>query len=854
MGKVLKKVAIGVGFAAAAVFTAGAAIPGLLIPAGATIAGLSAATVFGGLAAASLMGVQYLMKPTSSGAGMGNYDFAAQTVGAPPTPIRKTLRQPDAARSLIFGRVRTSGIYFFYETDQAKNLYMGIYLCDGPVSAFDGFYCDDEGFTPVRSNEYGVTDGNANVYVPKDGLKWIKAANYSTQTLVGFVNGWPIYSYGGGSYKLYECAAIAFEPINGTVTGASSYILNTLMPTVGYSADLDSSAAFSSNLAGIWSASHLAKGATVLYTYNSTSAFGNANRMKYFPNAWPEWAVLIRGCPVHDARAAGLGVRYVDVGTGTNSGTTVTLTTAPAIPLQVGMGIDGVGVAAGTTITSITNPYTFVVSSAPSTSPTTYYFKCGSNERISVGNGSISGTALTLTRAPQIPLQIGDIIYGTNVKSGTMVTAVASATSYTVSISQAVASTAITTWSMFNPSWGYSENPALIAAHFINWLISRNATAILGVNWTDITFAAGLCDEYVLVNRSVLGNSTTYEPFAAMSGVYYFNTPPREFLANIMASCDGGYGIDNNGLFTMWIGYSQSATVEFTENDISSFTEDFVEAATDAVNEIHINYTEPRQQYQRVAAPTYVDQDSINQVGRKTATMNFDMVTSPNQAYRLAARHAKRVTGKKRLTLTLGPRGMLAVKQRVISLNCPTYLLFNTWRVESLVPDANLTRWTATLREDDSSIYANVVAPEDPIKALTVVKPPPGASAQNTASTALIAPYNFYYGAYQFNATYGGFAVDFNFNYNRSTNPVPYSLVDVCMVKDETLEVEVQYATSSNGGSTWSAWLTATRYMNRYRVDAFPINRGRLVKFRCRRFALDGSVSDWTTDIQITIP
>lgn len=719
LGKTLRNIAIGIGVAVAAVATAGFSLA----------LGATAFAAFGAAASVALVGAQYLMRPSSGGASAGASlpILPASVVGPPPTPLRKTLRQSDVPRSFIFGRTRTSGAYFFYETDTNQNLYQGIYICDGPVDGFDGFLCDDEAFgcgsTGVGRSSY-ATDGNANVFIPRDGLKFIKSP-YNP----GTPGSWEAHFNPDGSWAYNEwhpgtpattdtilnCSCIAFEPVNATVTGYSSYLLNRLMKStykttinnvsVGYNVSL--------NMNNVWTTSHLGKGITCLYTFASTAKTTAALRLKYFPNGWPEWSIALRGARLYDPRKDS-----------TNGG-----------------------------------------------SGTQRYYQNGS-------------------------------------------------------------------WTLYNTTWKWSENPAIVAAHFIAWLISQKATAIKGINWPSIIESANYCDALVSVNK--LNYGTKNEPFARITGVYYFNTPPREFLANIMASCDGTYSIDQNGLFTMWIGRWETPELTFTENDIGGFTEEFVESASEAVNELHIQYTEPRQNYQKFEAPPYIDIDSQKAVGKRISNISFDMVPSPTQAYRLGQRFAKRINGKRKLNLTLGPRGMLAIKQRVVDISAPNFGINQTngiaWRVESLAPvDVTLSKWTITLREINTSVFSDT-SPTDPLTNLYIV-----------SQKSLVAPQSFSLTRQAISASIDTIIASVDLNFNTATS-ASILMNESAFLQEQTLTTSFEY--SLNAGSTWTAFSTV---LNQNTSSHTFTNVNGNIKVRARFFALNGSASAYSSVASINI-
>ncbi len=745
MGKVIGKVAAGIGIAAAGLATGG-------------LAWAAGASVFGAVSAAAsvgMMGAQYLMGGGGGGAAswlpfiLAQQQASSQAAAPqapPPVPLKKTIRQSDVPRCFIFGRTKTAGSYFFYETDlvvnksvtpntfDALNLYQGIYICDGMIDGFDAVLCDDEAFTAGSTGDGrpgNSLDGDNNVFVPLSGTKYIRS-NFSTVTTTtsyvtleyqytcdeyGWVSTGPYTGYSyckRASWKwvpvtntisttslvellIKDASCVAFEPVYGSEEGYSSYILNQLMPSYSGAAT-----------AGLWGNNYLGKGISCLYTFASNNPGGTSNRLKYFPNAWPEWSVVVRGARVYDPRKP--SHEYID----------------------------------------------------PKT------------ER----------------------------------------------------------------WTLFNITWEYSDNPALIAGHFVSWLIENNMTAITGVDWDAIALAANDCDELKETTKNNLGGgNTTYEPFARISGVYYFNSSPRDFLSNIMASCDGTYGIDKDGRFTMWIGKWEDPAVIFDEKDISSFTEEFVEAASEAINEFHITYTEPRQGYQKFEAPVWVDTDSQLAVGKKISSISFDMVPSANQAYRLAQRHARRINGKKKVTVTLGPRGMLAIKQRVIGLDAPNFGLSGTWRVEALTPDGSLRQWQATLREIDVGVFADDKPPIDPVTSLKIVAlttiDPPSVINVTTVRDGL-------------NGGYIKTSVDVN-SYD-AINGNSY-IFENGLQQEQTLDVDAQY--SIDGGVTFIPY---TISLDRSTLRTPYLRTGTVVITQMRYVGLNGQASSWTDPLSITVP
>jgi hypothetical protein len=397
-------------------------------------------------------------------------------------------------------------------------------------------------------------------------------------------------------------------------------------------------------------------------------------------------------------------------------------------------------------------------------------------------------------------------------------------------------------WTLYNTTWKWTENPALIAAHFIRWLVNENLTAVTGVDWDSIADAANDCDAVVAATMRVIdggAQGAASEPFARMAGVYYLNTPPREFLSKIMAACDGSYSIDQSGRFAMWIGKWEEPAVTFDETDVSAFVEEFVAPTSESVNEIHSKYVEPQNAYQLYEATVWTDDASIASVGRRIATIPYELVPSPNQAYRLSQRYARRINGKRKLEVTIGPRGMLAFKQRVIGIYLPRFgIEQSTWRVEALKPDGNLTRWRATLRELTTDIFDDDAAPMDPAQALKVVS----AFTPSAPSGLDLARYD--------GSTSGTGYVVISLNTQHQNDPTvaQAQLTTAGLVQEQTLLFSVEYST--DGGFSYAP---ATIYLSNYIVRTPDLSVGTIVDVQARFMNADGTFSAYSSTYTIGI-
>lgn len=116
-------------------------------------------------------------------------------------------------------------------------------------------------------------------------------------------------------------------------------------------------------------------------------------------------------------------------GTGSISGSTLTIATTTTGALTIGSYVYGTGVPSNTFILSGSGPYTL------------------NNTVAFSGTGSISGTTLTIATAASGQLYVGSVITGTGVTAGTYITAFGTGAgttgTYTVNTSQTVSSTVL---------------------------------------------------------------------------------------------------------------------------------------------------------------------------------------------------------------------------------------------------------------------------------------------------------------------------------------------------------------------------------------------------------------------------
>jgi len=397
---------------------------------------------------------------------------------------------------------------------------------------------------------------------------------------------------------------------------------------------------------------------------------------------------------------------------------------------------------------------------------------------------------------------------------------------------------------IYNPdqSWKWSENPALCAAYYVSYLISQNLTAMTGVDWESIGAAANDCDALSPKRRNGFnGGKISSEPFARISASIELDMEPRDVLAKFMESCDGEWGVDQYGRFTMWVRKWEEPAIVFTGADISDFVEEFGPSSNDEINYVHSTYVEPRQNFQRVETAIFRDEKSAGEIGRRTGAYPYEWVQSPDQAYRLTARRVKRSNGRRRISCALGPRALTALKQRVVGFDAPEFGLVGTFRVEDLRPaDASLVNWQGEFVEIAEDAYVDAVLPEDPIYGLALVNQPSIAtptyllpSARRTGSAVGVAQ----------------LSLDIKNNIPDQSGPTGNIPTGNTLNQDPTLQLDGRYST--DGGTNW---LNFDVLISAMIMQTPELPRESVVTMQARFVASNGAAGSYSSSVTATIP
>jgi len=392
-------------------------------------------------------------------------------------------------------------------------------------------------------------------------------------------------------------------------------------------------------------------------------------------------------------------------------------------------------------------------------------------------------------------------------------------------------------YDQYNSTWKWSENPALVAADYVNWLIAENLTAIKGINWLSIVEAANDCDRLVPMRRTGFNDGALgFEPFARISALVTLDIEPRDVLSRMMETCDADYGVDQNGLFTMSVGKWREPSITFTGSDIGPFVEEFGPSSNSESNYMRTTYVEPRHNNQRVEAPIYKDTYSISVIGRRTASMDLEWVTSANQAYRLAARRVKRSNRKRRINASIGARAMTALKQRVIRLDAPEIGLFGVFEIDTLKPDGSLANWQASLIEVTPDIFEDEAAPNDTIVNFAIINPPTLAAPTTLITLTLKTRDGF-----------GVAQISLDVNKNIPDSAVP-NITAAALLTNPTLQIDGRW--SVDGGANFTNFDT---FISQFIMQSPELASGTQVTMQARWVSLAGSNGPYSTSVNVTI-
>lgn len=286
-------------------------------------------------------------------------------------------------------------------------------------------------------------------------------------------------------------------------------------------------------------------------------------------------------------------------------------------------------------------------------------------------------------------------------------------------------------YSLYNATWKYSSNPALIIADYLTFP-EGFGLRYSDIDWASVASAANACDALV----DAFGGSL--ERFAQCHLTWEASEERRDVLNRILTACDGQIYEAPDGRVTLAIAAWEAPTVVFTNADISSIEAEAMDGVYAQTNYAQATYVEPRTNFSKNTSIVVTDDASIAAVGQRSATLDFSAVHSFSQAYRLATRTLRRKNTPEKLTITGGPRLLLADGERVVQILADVFDVSGVYRVMGMTAQS-LSSVTLTLQLVTPDMFANAVPPFDPVNNTLIGVPmlavtAPGAPTMSTTA------------------------------------------------------------------------------------------------------------------------
>jgi len=217
--------------------------------------------------------------------------------------------------------------------------------------------------------------------------------------------------------------------------------------------------------------------------------------------------------------------------------------------------------------------------------------------------------------------------------------------------------------------------------------------------------------------------------------------------------------------------------------------------------------------------------------------LDFEWVTSVNQAWRLAARKVKRVNRKRRITCSLGARALTALKQRVIRIDAPEVGIVGIFEIDKIAPDGSLANWQASLIEVTPDIFEDEAAPVDTVVDFVIINQP-----------ALSAPTYLIAGSISTGNGVGVAQLSLDINKNIPLQSVPDITVGA-LLADPLLQIDGRWSTDN--GTSWSNFDTL---LSRLIMQTPELPSGTPVTMQARWVSSSGAVSAYSASVSAIIP
>lgn len=255
-------------------------------------------------------------------------------------------------------------------------------------------------------------------------------------------------------------------------------------------------------------------------------------------------------------------------------------------------------------------------------------------------------------------------------------------------------------------TWEWTDNGILHAASYLRHPLGPLKESSDDIDWTAFAAVADKMD--VLVD----GWNGAQEKFATCHGPWNTEEPARTVLNRIEMACDVQFYEDHLGRWSVRANEWVEPAVTFTDDDIVAVRSQSEQDRAEAINRFVVTFSDPNNHYQPSVSFNVDDTASQAAIGIRSQPLHFEAVTNKNQAFRMATRMLRRMSGRETHQVILRTRGLMAAYQSVVRITSTVFELSGVFRIESADMDGPVV--VLKVRETVEADFAAVTIPDDP--------------------------------------------------------------------------------------------------------------------------------------------
>lgn len=281
-----------------------------------------------------------------------------------------------------------------------------------------------------------------------------------------------------------------------------------------------------------------------------------------------------------------------------------------------------------------------------------------------------------------------------------------------------------------------STNPVLQAIFYLTDVdrgMGFDYGTLITPNLAALMVHADICD------AQVARNDGSTEARYTSNGSFSLDSDPADVLSSILDTCDGWLSQNGDGTLSLVVGQFIAPTIALESQHIRGCSIQYDVAEEEAVNELTLEYTEPRLDYQTEPGQSWRNETDISERG-KVLSQRFALpwVYSHPQARRLAKRRDAQNNAALRGTLTTTLYGIRCLGERWVQVNAPDLPDLESLTIEIRGMTVDLLNATCSINfisVDPAAIDAWNPATEEgspPVIPQKLVFPPPPVPANLT--------------------------------------------------------------------------------------------------------------------------